>query len=127
MHAETDRRRTSLGLCDPHLVLAPGDSAVLEWRLVGTNGNHDAWIEGVRAILGSEFRLEGGFAFGSFAMIDWPPAKLREWITVAAALRQPAPPRAARRGTGMRCSMPGTRRHQRRLAAAVQCDTHGVE
>jgi len=123
VHATTYRDRGGIGLLDDQLCIAPGDSVILVWRVLACPGGYDDWINAARAGLGANFTLEGGFAFGSFAMSDWPQAQLREWIRVRALrfLSSPAPTQSG--GHGLHgpalLDSPEAQEKMRRFAAAV--------
>ncbi len=123
VHATTYRDRGGIGLLDDELCIAPGDSVVLVWRALVCRGGYDDWVNATRAGLGANFTLEGGFAFGSYAMNDWPQARLRDWIRVRALgfLSTPAPTQSG--GHGLHgpalLDSPEAQEKMRRFAAAV--------
>jgi hypothetical protein len=80
IQASTRRDRDGVGLVDDRVCIAPRDSVALVWRALVCPGGYPDWLDRTRATLGANFTLEGGFAFGSLAMADWPQAKLRDWI-----------------------------------------------
>jgi hypothetical protein len=130
VHAETDRDATTLGLRDAQSVIARGDSAVLEWRVVAVAGDHDAWLAAARSTLGADFPLDGGFGFGSFAMIDWPVEKLREWIRIRGLrfVASPAPTQSGGHGLHGTALLDAAdaREKMRRFASAVHAASPDV-
>ena len=123
VHASTYRDRGGIGLLDDQLCIAPRDSVALVWRALICPGSYDDWINAARAGLGANFTLEGGFAFGSFTMSEWPQARLRDWIRVRALrfLSSPGPTQSG--GHGLHgpalLDSPEAQEKMRRFAAAV--------
>ena len=130
VHAATFRAGTGIGLLDDQLCIAARDSVVLMWQALACPGRHEEWINAVREQLGANFTLDGNFAFGSFAMSDWPQDRLRDWIRMRSLrfLSSPAPTQSG--GHGLQgaalLDAPEAQEKMRRFASAVHAASPDV-